>query len=127
MKKEVLAVIGGIWSSHFIQMAPVFQKAKIPAISPASTKPGLTRNKDYIFRVCFTDDFQAKVLARFAREDLGKKRAAILTNVNETYCITLGGLFGEQFRKLGGEIVLEGYYKGYGRGFFRLAEPASPP
>jgi len=50
---DIMAVIGASWSSHSLSMAPIFQKAHIPMITPTSTSPDVTRVGNYIFRVCF--------------------------------------------------------------------------
>ena len=47
----------------------VAQRRKIPMISPTSTNPKVTEVGDYIFRVCFIDPFQGKVMATFARRE----------------------------------------------------------
>ncbi|MGE4552164.1 MAG: ABC transporter substrate-binding protein [Desulfovibrionaceae bacterium] len=104
------AVIGAIWSGHSLAMAPVLQAAGIPMISPMSTNPAVTRAGNYIFRVCYTDAAQGAVMARYARQDLGAARAAILTNVSRVYSVDLGRVFDERFRALGGDVLWRGAY-----------------
>ncbi len=110
VKLNVTGVIGAAWSSHSLAMAPVLQKAKIPMITPISTNPEVTKIGNYIFRVCFTDDFQGKVMAEFARETLKAGAAAVLQNINEQYSITLSNFFMLAFVKSGGKILLKGNY-----------------
>ena len=86
---EVSAVIGASWSSHSLAMAPVFQEAGIPMLTPSSTNTAVTGIGDYIFRVCFVDSFQGEVAAKFAIEDLHVKTAVVLTNTNSTYSLDL--------------------------------------
>ncbi|MCP4347635.1 MAG: ABC transporter substrate-binding protein [Desulfobacterales bacterium] len=105
------AVVGALWTSHSLAMAPILQKAKIPMISPVSTNPQVTLVGDYIFRVCFTDDFQKKTMAAFAYNDLRAKTAAVLKIVNEEYSLDLGDSFAKTFEKYGGKILLEDGYK----------------
>lgn len=106
----VHAVIGGARSSHALAMAPVLQAAGIPMISPSATIPELTAVGDYIFRTSFTDDFQGKIMATFALRDLGAGTAVVLTNTGSTYSLGLSKVFSEEYRKAGGEILLEGEY-----------------
>ena len=47
-------------------------------ISPSSTNVEVTKKGDYIFRACFIDRYQGKVLATFARRNLNAATAAIL-------------------------------------------------
>lgn len=106
----VIAVIGSGWSSHSLAIAPVLQAAKIIMISPDSTHPDVTRNRDYVFRVGFIDSFQGALLANFATNSLHAKTAIVLTNIHETYCIELSKHFIESFSKNGGEIVWQADY-----------------
>jgi len=81
----VTAIIGPQWSSHAIAAANVAQSKKIPMISDAATHPDVTKTGHYIFRVCFIDEFQGRVIARFARKDLNAFTAAIFTDVTSNY------------------------------------------
>ena len=93
IRLNVTGVIGASWSSHSLAMAPVLQEAGIPMITPVSTNPKLTEIGDYIFRVCFTDELQAKTIADFAIKDLNAGTAVILQNINEQYSLTLADFF----------------------------------
>jgi branched-chain amino acid transport system substrate-binding protein len=106
----VIAVIGASWSSHSLAMAPVLQDARIPMISSGSTNPEVTLAGDFIFRVCFIDDFQGLVMAQFAFRDLGARKAVVLTNAGNKFSIGLAARFIDRFRKLGGRILWEGDY-----------------
>jgi branched-chain amino acid transport system substrate-binding protein len=112
IKEKVVAVIGATRSSHSLGMAPVLQAAGIPMISPISTNPQVTLAGDFIFRVCFIDDFQGEVMAVFAVRDLKARTAVVLTNTSEKFSLGLAGLFIEKFKKLGGTILWEGDYLG---------------
>src|SRR4029077_5742280 len=70
---HVVAIIGEVASSKTLEAAPIAQAANIPLISTAATNPKVTQTGDYVFRVCFTDDFQAVVIARFVLEKLKQK------------------------------------------------------
>ncbi len=109
--RGVTAVIGASWSTHSLAMAPILQKAGIPMISPSSTNPKVTLVGDYIFRACFTDAFQGKVMAHFAREELGARTAVVLKISNEEYSLVLAEFFIRNFKELGGEAPWVGSYK----------------
>ena len=112
VSRNVTAVIGAIWSSHSIAMARVLQSAKIPMITPASTKPEVTRIGDYIFRACFIDSFQGKVMAKFVYSDLDHRTAIVMGNLNEEYSLTLAEYFEKFFKDMGGRVLYRGNYKG---------------
>lgn len=108
---NVVAIVGPDWSSHAIAVARVAQDNGIPMISSLSTNPETTKIGEYIFRACFTDDFQGKVIARFARQDLNATTAVIFVDVTSDYSLKLSEIFQTNFEKLGGRVVLELEYK----------------
>lgn len=107
---KVVALIGEVASSNSIAAAPVAQQARIPMVSPASTNPEVTEKGDYIFRICFIDPFQGEVMAKFGYNSLGKKSAAIFTDVKSAYSVGLAKYFKETFTQLGGTITAEEAY-----------------
>lgn len=109
-RDKVVAVIGEVASTRSMAGAGPCQTNKIPMLSPASTNPDVTRRGDYIFRICFTDDFQGMVAAQFAIKK-GWKRVAVLTDVANDYSKGLTKVFGEAFPKGGGQIVATDSYR----------------
>lgn len=109
---KVTAVLGEVASSLSIAGGAVCQQYGVPMISPSSTNARVTVGKDFVFRVCFTDDFQAFALAKFARENLGKTKAAILYDQKQAYSKGLRDEFTKAFKKMGGEIVDDQAYSG---------------
>ncbi|MDO8586049.1 MAG: ABC transporter substrate-binding protein [Armatimonadota bacterium] len=110
MQDRVAAVLGEVASTRSMAAAPVCQQAGVPMITPSSTNPAVTKRGDYIFRVCFIDDFQGTICAKFAAETLGLKRAAIIKDVKNDYSVGLAKSFTDSFSKLGGQIVGEVSY-----------------
>jgi len=110
VKADVTGVIGALWSSHSLAMAPVLQEAKIPMISPYSTNPKVTLLGNYIFRVCFIDTFQGAVMADFAINSLKAKTSIVLTDTSRDYSMDLAKFFMQTFKQKGGQILWEGDY-----------------
>ena len=110
VKSNVITVFGANWSSHSLAMAPVFQVAKIPMISPYSTNIQVTLVGDYIFRICYTDPFQGRVMASFAFRDLKAKTAGVLINANSKYSEGLAQFFIQNYKKQGGRVLFEENY-----------------
>jgi branched-chain amino acid transport system substrate-binding protein len=79
-------------------------------VSNASTNPEVTRKGDYIFRVCYIDPFQGEMMAKFAFNSLGIRKAAILKDIKNDYSVGLAQYFRESFTSLGGEILAEQAY-----------------
>ena len=111
-QNNVLAVLGEVASSNSLAAAPVCQSAGVPMISPTSTNPKVTEVGDYIFRTCFIDPFQGTVTARFAKETLKAKNAAILTDMKSDYSVGLTQYFKEEFQKSGKIVAEENFSKG---------------
>jgi branched-chain amino acid transport system substrate-binding protein len=108
---NVVAIVGPDWSSHSIAVANVVQAIGIPMISSLSTNPKVTKIGNYIFRICFTDDFQGKVIAKFARQDLNATTAIIFVDVTSDYSLKLSEIFRKNFEQLGGRVLFELEYK----------------
>ncbi|MDM8556419.1 ABC transporter substrate-binding protein [Desulfococcaceae bacterium HSG7] len=111
VQQKVTAVVGANWSSHSMAMAPILKEAGIPMITPTSTHPMITPISDYIFRACYTDAFQGKVMAQFAYRELGARTAAVMKCFDQEYSMTLAKLFTESFKKSGGKLLFDGGYK----------------
>ena len=107
---HVVALIGEVASSKTLEAAPIAQESKIPDIATAATNPRVTQTGNYIFRVCFTDDFQAVVIARFILEKLQKKKVAFMTDVKQDYSVGLTGIAKDYLLKHGADIVKEQSY-----------------
>ncbi|MGH7286694.1 MAG: ABC transporter substrate-binding protein, partial [Myxococcota bacterium] len=108
----VVALLGEVASSRSLAAAPEAQRARIPMISPASTNPKVTEVGDYVFRACFIDPFQGAVMARFAAQELGARRVAILLDYKQDYSVGLADYFRRTFQELGGEIIADERYTG---------------
>jgi branched-chain amino acid transport system substrate-binding protein len=106
----VVALLGEVASSRSLAAAPEAQRAGVPMLSPASTNPKVTEVGDFVFRTCFIDPFQGAVMARFASQELGAKRVAILFDFKQDYSVGLADFFRTTFRGLGGEIVADERY-----------------
>ena len=115
-RDHIVALLGEVASGRSLEAAPICQEKHIPMISPSSTNPKVTEVGDYIFRVCFTDPFQGKLDANFARDYLKAKRAAILTDVGLPYSVGLASYFKEPFVASGG-VVAEKNYSGGDKDF----------
>jgi branched-chain amino acid transport system substrate-binding protein len=113
----VIAMLGEVASSRSLEAAPICQNNKIPMISPSSTNVRVTQEGEYIFRVCFTDEFQGKLLAGFAKRTLKASNVAVVTDTKSDYSVGLSGYFVTPFTAGGGKIVAEQTYNGGDKDF----------
>lgn len=107
---RVVALIGPQFSSNAIPVARLAEQERVPMVCPLSTHPDTTAGKRYVFRVPYLDTFQGAVLARFARDHLAARSAAVLYDVASAYNTTLARVFGETFSALGGVVVASETY-----------------
>ncbi|MDT8716710.1 ABC transporter substrate-binding protein [Clostridium sp. 19966] len=104
--EKVVAIVGPLTSTSANALAPIAQQNKIPMVTGTATNAKVTQAGDYIFRTCFIDPFQGKVLANFATgTDLKAKTAAVLYNNGDAYSKGLADTFVESFKANGGTIV----------------------
>jgi len=108
---RVIAVVGEVASSRSLAGGPICQKNEVPMISPSSTNPGVTQIGDFIFRMCYLDDFQGQVMARFTAQNLGLKQVAMLKDVKNDYSVALAQFFTDEFVKQGGTVLIEQSYQ----------------
>jgi branched-chain amino acid transport system substrate-binding protein len=106
-RDKVVAVIGEMISGDTMAGAPIAEKAMIPVVSPTATNPLVTQGKKYIFRVCFIDPVQGDIGAKYAFTTLKAKKAALIVDKSQDYCVGLAKFFKDAFTKLGGQIVAE--------------------
>jgi len=109
---KVVAMLGEVASTRSMRGGAVCQQSQIPMISPSSTNPKVTQVGNYVFRVCFTDDFQGAVDAKFAH-DQGYKKVAVFKDLKSDYSVGFSDVFSKEFAKLGGAITnVQSYQSG---------------
>jgi len=109
-KEDAVALIGEITTDRSLAAAPIAQEKGIPMITPGSTHEAVTAVGDFIFRVGYTDPFQANAMARFARS-IDVEKAALLYDNSTAYGRDLAGVFKRDFEALGGKIYAVGTYR----------------
>ncbi|MCB9685689.1 MAG: ABC transporter substrate-binding protein [Alphaproteobacteria bacterium] len=107
---KVVAVLGEVNSKLSLAGGRIAQQFGVPMVSPSSTNAQVTQVGDMIFRVCFVDEFQGFVGAKFAAENLQAKKAAILYDQGSPYSKGLKDDFTKAFVGFGGEVVTDQAY-----------------
>lgn len=108
---NVLAIVGPNASLGAIPAAEIAEYNKTLLITPWSTNPKTTldtttgKSKDYVFRACYTDPFEGRVLARFVLDKLKAKKVAVLYDVASEAPKSQADLFRLTFEELGGKTV----------------------
>ncbi len=99
---EVLAIVGPQSSKQAVPAGGVADQYKTPLISPWSTNPNTTLDRPYVFRGCFLDPFQGPVAAKFAKEEFGAAKAAVLYDIASDYPKGLAEFFKSAFEEING-------------------------
>lgn len=116
VNQGVIGIVGEVASGTTMQVANVAFEKNIPVVAIGATKVELTDRGTNVFRVCYVDDFQGKVMAKFAFDDLKLRKIAILTDKKAPYSKGLSDNFRAMFGQLKddkgqGEIVTEEFYQ----------------
>ncbi len=110
-QQNVVAIIGPNASRYAIPASEIAESSKVVLISPWSTNPKTTLDantgqpKKYVFRACFIDPFQGRVVAKFALDQLKAKKAAVLYDVASEYNKGIAEFFKQTFEASGGQVV----------------------
>ncbi|WP_288189280.1 ABC transporter substrate-binding protein [uncultured Treponema sp.] len=109
-KDRVKVIIGSLTSGCTMAITNLAQAQKVVQIAPAATAVAITDAGNYVFRACYTDPFQGKIGGKFAYENLGTKKAAILYDIGNDYSVGLTDNFTAEYTSLGGSIVSKESY-----------------
>jgi len=120
MSQDKVAVVAGpATSGGFQACIPVAERHGIPIISSSATSDkNITLNSQgkvnsEVFRTCFTDSYQGKVMADFASKKLNAKTAVVYADNSSDYGKGLSAAFQAQFKKDGGTIIaVDAYMSG---------------
>jgi branched-chain amino acid transport system substrate-binding protein len=107
---KVVALLGEVASKISLEGGKVAQQFGVPMISPSSTNAKVTELGNMVSRVCFIDDFQGYVMAKFAKNDLKFGKVAILYDQNAPYSKGLAENFSKAYIEMGGNVVTQQAY-----------------
>jgi len=111
-QEHVNVVLGAVGSNRTKAAISVAKEEQIPMITHASTNVEITKlGGEYVSRICFNDDFQGDVMARFALEYLKIKTVVLVEQKGNTYSEGLIKSFRATFTAKGGQIVGEESYQ----------------
>ena len=93
----VSLVLGSYGSAVSMAASDVFKDAGLAAIGITCTNPQVTLGNNHYFRICFLDPFQGTVLANFAKDEFGAKKAYVLAKLGDDYSVGLANYFMKAF------------------------------
>lgn len=107
----VVAMIGPNASRNAIPAAEVAESSRMPMITPWSTNPKTTLDaktgqpKKYVLRAAFIDDFQGRVAAKFALEQMKTAKPAVLYDVASEYNKGIAEFYKKTLEEAGMRVV----------------------
>ncbi len=119
---DLVAAIGSWGSTVTMAAGPIFNKAKMVAITPISSHPGVTKIGPYIFRQSIIQPVEGKHNAAYLK-DLGVKKLAIIGLPND-YGKANVHFSKTNFKALGGEVVFEEFIRPDAQDFRQVIQKA---
>ncbi len=105
-------VLGSYGSSVSIAAADIFDAAGLVAIGVSCTNPQVTLGNPLYYRICFLDPFQGTVLASYAKDAFGVKKAYTLAQLGNDYDVGLVNYFTKAAEAAGLEVLGETFPEG---------------
>lgn len=99
---KVNVLIGPATSGATAASADKADAAGVPLVAPSATQDGLTKGHDYLFIAAFQDNYQGKLMAKYADETLKAKKVVLYTDNGSDYAKGVAKSFRETYK---GEIV----------------------
>ncbi|NUO09174.1 MAG: penicillin-binding protein activator [Candidatus Brocadia sp.] len=106
---KVSLLIGDMFSTTTLSIAPLAQKNKILLLSPTASSEEVPKTGEFIFSIYPYDAYEGKFIANFIFSNAHKKTAAIIC-VQATAMISAKNAFTKTFNKLGGKVLIEDNY-----------------
>ncbi len=106
-----LVILGPDYSDEAVEVGVVAQEHGIPMMTTYPTNPKVTRNGNFSFQGAILDPDQAKIMAKFAIQELKAITAAVLTEIGDSYSEELSEAFIENFEAQGGTVATQQFYE----------------
>ena len=103
----VCAILGPVVSSATDAAADLAASDGIPLITASATAYYITTDRPNVFRTCFLDPFQGKVMAAFTAQELKATKVAAMYKNGDEYSVGLKDAIVTEAKALGLEVVAE--------------------
>jgi len=109
---KVIAILGPMFSDEVFAAAGVANARGVPLVTPTATRNGIAAMGSYIFQANPDYDTRGRAMARFAYEQRGARRFAVLAPKGAVGEL-LADSFIDEVKKLGGELIdVQWYFAG---------------
>ena len=103
----VCAILGPTLTGASDAVADLAAADGIPMITASATAYYITTDRPSVFRTCFLDPFQGKVMADFTSQELKATKVAAMYKNGDEYSVGLKDAFTTEAKALGMEVVAE--------------------
>jgi ABC-type branched-subunit amino acid transport system substrate-binding protein len=117
--KEVIGVIGPVFSTTVTSAAAVANARKVPLVTPTANAVGLASSGKYVFLANPDYDARGRAMARYAVVSRGFRTLAVLAPI-DSYGKFLAEAFVREATRLGARVVATEWYQ---RGSSDLKQP----
>ena len=110
LEQDVRFIVGGVCSESAIPIARVADERGALFISATATHPLVTvdssgKTRALVFRASYAYPYQGRAAARFALDELGARRAAVLVDPSNDLVRSAADEFSAAFRTGGGQVL----------------------
>lgn len=104
---KVVAIVGDPTTGITKIAGNICQNSKVVLLSAGAVGPGVEEIGDFVFRNTLLDMYAAPAVTKYLVEQLGWKKVALVTSVNNDYSVGLTKIFKDALQKYGAEVVVE--------------------
>jgi branched-chain amino acid transport system substrate-binding protein len=102
VEKKVAVVLGSYRSTLSIAGGSVFEEHGIPAIAVTNSNPLVTNTNGFYFRVRYVESFQGVAVAKYAIEELGASKVAVMRETDNNFAVAVSQAFADKVISLTG-------------------------
>lgn len=110
-REGAIAILGELSSVANERGAAAAQRRSVVFVATGSTARDVSRAGDFVFRTVLTDAEQAQAMARYARQSMQRRKAAIVYRRSSLLHVSMADAYATAFRANGGEVVLRDAYQ----------------
>lgn len=105
-KDQVQGVLVMSSSASVLSLIPLSDKYKTPVMALIASHPDIALTSKYMHQVCFDDEFQGKVSALYARDELLMGKVALFVDNENPHSKALADIFKQKFTRIGGTVEM---------------------
>ncbi len=102
---DVQAIVGCTTTSPCVAVGAEAYSDRLFMLTPSASSTDVTKGKDNVFQMCFTDPNQGKIAAQYVSDHALAEKIAIIYNNSDAYSTGIYQAFQEKAEELGMEIV----------------------